>query len=305
VTHPYASEDYVRSLAHAGRALAVPEWDCHVLVRPIDGVAREDAIGAYPLAVLAPGADLPGGLARLREAGLVSVVLVLDDRLRPNLESLDREFGMVRRFKSHFVDDRRLGPAAYDKHHRYEIRRAMARVEAREIILGDHLPAWKALYGELSARHTLGGLHAFPDAYHEALARLPGLRTFGAFMDGRLVSAHLFVTHEGYAVSHLAASSREAYANGSAYAVNAVAVELLTDCEVINFGGGAGAGDDPADGLVRFKNGFANRIAAAWLCGAVLDSVAYQALGGDAAENGFFPAYRAAREIEESDEHQG
>lgn len=305
MTHPYATEAYARGLAHAGAAIWAPEWGCHVLTRPIPGVGLLDAAGAYPLAVFAPDADIAGGLAGLAAAGLVSVVLVVDDRLRPALESLESAFGMVRRFKSHFVYDRALGPQAYDKHHRYEIRRAAGRVEAREIALAEHLPAWEELYGELSARHGLGGLHAFPAAHHQALAGMPGLRTFGAFLDEKLVSAHLFVTHQGYAVSHLAASSREGYRSGAAYAVNALAIDALTDCDAINFGGAAGAGDDPTDGLMRFKKGFSNRIAASWLCGAVLDAAAYRALSAGAEDNGFFPAYRGGREVERSDEHQG
>ncbi|HEX7886861.1 MAG TPA: hypothetical protein VF474_12870 [Phenylobacterium sp.] len=292
MSHPYATDAYARSLGHVGRPFAVPEWGCEVLLRDTPCGTRRDAVGTYPLAALDPAADLPGGLERLRAAGLVSVVLVTDDRLRPPLEDLQQAFGAVRRFKAHFLYDRTLGPQAYDKHHRYEIRRATGRVEAREIVLAEHLASWEALYGELSARHALGGLHAFPLAHHAALARLPGLRAFGAFMEGGLVSAHLFVTDAGYAVSHLAASSPEGYRNGAAYAVNALAVEALTDCGVINFGGGAGAGEDPADGLIRFKKGFSNRIAASWLCGAVLDADAYQALSAGAEDNGFFPAYR-------------
>ena len=292
MTHPYASEAYAHSLPHAGAAFAVPEWDSHVLTRPIAGGTHRDVTGPYPLAVLAPDADIAGGLARLADAGLVSAVLVLDDRLRPGLDRLEAAFGSVRRFKSHYVYDRTLGPPAYDKHHRYEIRRAAGRVEAQEIDLAQHLPAWAALYGELSARHGLGGVHAFPALHHETLAALPGIRAFGAFMARELVSAHIFVTHDGYAVSHLAASSPEGYRNGAAYAVNALAIEALSDCTAINFGGGAGAGDDPADGLVRFKKGFSNHIAASWLCGAILDAATYDALSADVGDNGFFPAYR-------------
>lgn len=305
MTHPYALETYARSLAHVGAPFLTPEWDSHLLVRPIQGEGFQDATGPYPLTALAADADLAGGLARLKAAGLVSVVLVVDDRLRPGREALEGAFGRVRRFKSHFIHDRSLGPQAYDKHHRYELRRAMGRVDAREIVLADHLPAWQALYGELSARHGLQGLHAFPAAHHEALAQLPGLKAFGAFMEGVLVSAHLFVTHAGYAVSHLAASSPDGYRNGAAYAVNALAIEALTDCDTINFGGAAGAGDDPADGLVRFKKGFSNRIGASWLCGAILDAEAYQALSVGVEGDAFFPAYRGARKLERSDEHQG
>ena len=291
MTHPYAAAEYAAGLGHVGAPLAVPEWGGHVLVREAPG-GRRDATGTYPLAPLALDADLAGGLRRLRDAGLVSVVLVADDRLRPGLDALTGAFDVARRFKSHFVHDRRLGPPAYDKHHRYEIRRAGSRVEAREIALADHLAAWEALYGELTARHGLSGLHAFPYAHHATIAALPGARTFGAFIDGELVSAHIFATGDGYAMSHLAASSEAGYRSGAAYALNALALDALTDCDLINFGGGAGADDDPADGLVRFKKGFSNRIAASWLCGAVLDAAAYAALSADRADDGFFPAYR-------------
>lgn len=292
MTHPYAREDYARSLGHVGEVFAVPEWGGHVLVRATPEGGRQDAIGPYPITVLPATADLQGGLARLRDAGLVSVVLVLEDRLKPPLEALEAAFDTVRAFKSHCVFDRSLGPLEYAKHHRYEVRRAHGRVRASEIRLADHLPAWQALYAELSARHGLGGLHAFPTAHHERLAELPGVRTFGAFIEERLVAAHVFVTDAGHAMSHLAASAPEGYANGAAYAVNDVAIAGLADCQVVNLGGGAGAGDDPSDGLVRFKKGFANSAAPSWLCGAVLDPEAYATLSAGRRE-GFFPAYRA------------
>lgn len=292
MTHPYAREDYARSLGHVGRALAVPEWDSHVLVRATPAADREDGIGPYPLAVLAGGSDVAAGLARLKAAGLVSVVLVLEDRLRPDMAALEAAFDFVRPFKSHYIFDRSLGSLAYGKHHRYEIRRALGRVSVSEIRLADHLAAWQELYGQLSARHGLGGVHAFPPQHHQRLAELDGVRTFAAFIEDRLAAAHVFVTHAGHAMSHLAASAAEGYANGAAYAVNDLAVSGLTDCEVINFGGGAGAGDDPNDGLVRFKKGFSNRTAPSYLCGAVLDPDAYRALSAGR-ETGFFPAYRA------------
>ena len=303
--HPYAGEAYARSLAHIGAALAVPEWGGHVLVRSTPCGTREDAIGPYPLTVLAADADVAGGLARLKAAGLVSVVLVLDDRLRPAMSALEIASATVRRFKSHYVHDRSLGAFAYGKHHRYELRRALARVVVSEISLADHLPDWEALYGELVARHGLGGLHAFPRLHHEALASLAGLRTFGAFVEGQLVSAHLFVTHDGHAMSHLAASAPEGYQTGAAYAVNDLALAELTDCAVINFGGGAGTGDDPADGLVRFKKGFSNSVEPSYLFTAVLDDDAYRALSADRAGTAFFPAYRGPRQLERVDEHQG
>ena len=303
--HPYATQDYAASLGHVGEAFAVPEWDGQVLTRATPERDRRDAMGPYPLTPIAPDADLRAGLDRLAAAELVSIVLVTDDRLRPPLAVLEGAFDFVRPFKSHFLHDRSLGPVAYGKHHRYELRRALAQVEASEIALAEHLPAWEALYGELAARRGLAGLHAFPAAHHAVLARLPGLRTFGAFIDGRLVSAHLFVTHGGYAISHLAASAAEGYETGAAYAVNDLAITALDDCQVINFGGGAGLTDDPSDGLVRFKKGFSNRTAPSFLCGKVLDRPAYEMLSAGFGQAGFFPAYRGARAKEPADAHPG
>lgn len=301
MSHPFASAAYAGSLAHVGRPLAIPEWDGHVLVRPTPCGTHHDALGPYPLTPLARETQLVAGLDRLAAAGLVSVVLVLDDHLRPSTEDLTAAFDVARPFKTHHIYDRTLGPPAYDKHHRYEIRRAAARVETREIALADHLPAWETLYASLVARHGLSGLHAFPSAHHAALAGLPGVRTFGAFLEGAMVSAHVFVAHQGYAVSHLAASSPDGYRNGAAYAVNALAIDALTDCGAINFGGGAGAADDESDGLVRFKKGFSNRIASSWICGAILDRAAYRALSAGGDGQGFFPAYRGGRQVERSE----
>lgn len=292
MTHPYASRAYAESLPHVGDPIEVPEWGTHVLARATPMGGRTDAAGPYPLTPVTAEADLPGGLARLRSAGLVSAVMVLDDRLRPPLSALEVELDVVRRFKSHFVYDRALGPLDYAKHHRYEVRRAHARVHAEEIRLVDHLAAWSALYGELAERHGLSGLHLFPSVHHERLARTEGVRTFGAFMEDRLVAAHIFVAHGGYAVSHLAASAPDGYRNGAAYAVNDLAIAALAECDVINFGGGAGATDDPSDGLVQFKKGFSNRIAASYIAGAVLDRTAYAAMSASCGDGAFFPAYR-------------
>ncbi|WP_339930090.1 hypothetical protein [uncultured Brevundimonas sp.] len=305
MSHPYAGEAYARSLAHIGAPFAVPEWGGHVLARATPCGTREDAVGPYPLTVLGCDADIAAGLTRLKAADLVSVVLVLDDRLRPAMTVLESAPVTVRQFKPHYVHDRSLGPVSYGKHHRYELRRALARTEVSEISLADHLPDWERLYGALMARHGLGGLHGFPPVHHETLAGLASLRTFGAFIDGRLVSAHLFVTHDGHAMSHLAASAAEGYQSGAAYAVNDLALTELTDCAVINFGGGAGMGDDPADGLVRFKKGFSNSVEPSYLFTAILDGDAYTALSAGSADSGFFPAYRGPRPQERSDEHQG
>jgi len=293
--HPYATEAYAHSLAHVGEAFAVPEWGCGVLLRPLHDAAGFDAMGTYPLAVLDPDADLRGGLGRLKAHGAVSVTLVIDDFHRPPLESLRESFSLVRPFKTHYL--RRLGAEfAYDKHHRYELRRSLRSVTVSCFDLAEHAEAWAGLYAELGRRHELGGIHEFTDAHIRVLQGIDGVTAIGAFIDGRLVSAHLWISDARTAHSHLAASSREGYAVGAAYAVNDASVSHFAELDVLNFGGGAGTLDLPNDGLARFKRGFCNEVAPAYLCGAVLDHDRYAELThkkGAAPDTLFFPAYRA------------
>ena len=292
MSHPYASAAYAAGLSHVGAPFEVPEWGGHVLVRPTPSGEGLDAAGPYPLTMLTAEADVAGGLLRLKAAGAVSAVIVLDAARGPPAASAEAAFDFARPFKAHFFHDRAVGPLELQKHHRYELRRAMAEVSTREIRLADHAQDWLHLYAALEAKHDVGGVHAFPAAHHHCLAQLPGVRTFGAFVEDRLVSAHLFITHAGYAVSHLAASTPEGYAARAAYAVNARAILELEDCDLINFGGASGAQDDPTDGLARFKRGFSNRVAASKLCGSVLDPKAYESLSSGFEGGAFFPAYR-------------
>jgi hypothetical protein len=297
--HPYATEAYARSLAHWGEAFRVPEWGCDVLLRPVGVGPGEgtwlDAAGTYPIAVLPPDADLAPGLERLRQRGVISVTLVLDDFHRPPIDELQRHFAVVRRFKTHHI--RRLDlPFGYDKHHRYEVRRSLTQVMAMPFDLGRHADEWAALYADLMRRHDLAGVHAFPAAHYEALGQMAGVTAIGGFIGDRLVSAHLWVSDGSHVHSHLAASNGEGYESNAAYAVYDASVRHFAAAQLLNFGGGAGIDDEPGDGLARFKRGFANATAPAYVCGAVLDPVRYDELvrqRGVPADTLFFPAYRA------------
>ena len=293
MTHPYGTDQYANSLPHVGKPFAVPEWDSHVLIRHVAG-GRQDAVGPYPVTSIAPKADIEAGLARLAAANLVSVVLVVDDTQRPSESGLSA-FDFAKPFKTHYIHDRSLKPFSFGKHHRYKIKRARGQVETREIALFDYLDDWQRLYKELQERHDLSGVHAFPETHFRLLAHLPGLRTFAAFVDDELVSAHLFVAHGSHAISHLVASNALGYKLGAAYAVNDAALDGLQGCSVINFGGGAGSEDDPAGGLARFKSGFSNRTAQSLLCGKVLDRPIYEELSAGATSSDFFPIYRSLR----------
>jgi hypothetical protein len=291
--HPYATEAYARSLSHWGEALHVPEWDCHVITHETAGGA--DAAGMYPLAVIPADADLAGGLERLRRLGMISLTLVLDDFHRPPLDELRRHFQLVNRFKTHQV--RRTGaPFAYGKHHRYEVRRALKKVAVRPFDLAGHAAEWSTLYAALTQRRALAGVHDFPASHYDALYRLDGTTSIGAWLDDELVCAHIWVSDGKYVHSHLGASSSAGYAAGAAYAVYDASIRHFAGAELLNLGGGAGLRDDPGDGLASFKRGFANESAAAYICGAVLDPVQYDRLvrqTGVPPDTLFFPAYRA------------
>jgi hypothetical protein len=303
--HPYATEAYARSLSHWGEAVHVPEWGCHVIALDtpgardtpgaLDTIGSKDAAGTYPLAIMSPDADLAGGLESLRRLGMVSVTLVLDEYHRPPLEVLRKHFHVVNPFKTHHIHRNSL-PFAYGKHHRYELRRALRQVSVRQFELGSHLPEWASLYADLTRRHELGGVHDFPPSHCEALVRLPGTTSIGAWMDGKLVSAHLWVSDGTFVHSHLAASNGDGYAAGAAYAVYDASISHFAEAELLNFGGGAGSSDDAHDGLSRFKKGFANEAVPAYICGAILNEARYHELvrrRGVPTDTLFFPAYRA------------
>lgn len=216
--------------------------------------------------------------------------------MRPKLADLRHTFDFARPLKPHYLYRRSGSAIRYSKHHRYEVRRAVRAVRVEPFDLATRLDEWIDLYQSLVARHGLGNtMHALPGSHHEALAWLPGTVAIGAFAAERLVSCHVWVCHGEHAMSHLAASNEEGYALGAAYAVNAASIELLSGHRTLNFGGGTGAGDDAAAGLVRFKQGFSNATAPSYLCGKVLAADAYAELthrAGVATDAAYFPAYR-------------
>jgi hypothetical protein len=297
--HPYATLAYARTLSHVGRPIDVPEWGTHVIARELGG-ERADAVGPYPLACLASDSDLASGLERLRRERMISVTLVVDALAGPPISSLRDAFLYSRPFKTHYLVDPSASQYLPTRHHRQEIRRAAKRgVEVRMVRLPEILNAWTALYDELKARHEITGVQRFSRDSFDLLARCDGLRTVAAFIGQQLVSCHLWFEHDGSVCSHLAASSATGYDSSAAYAVYDESIRHFSG-RLIDLGGAAGTGDDPADGLARFKAGFCNRTHTAWLLGSVLDAESYQDLcteRGMASGTEYFPAYRAPPSI--------
>jgi hypothetical protein len=294
VNHPYASEEYANSFVDGAQPVRLDGPGLWVLQREILDTGERDATGCYPVAPIDRTADWAAGFQQLRELGLASLVLVTDVMTQPTETALREIFDPVVPFKTHYLVDLDGGYPGATKHHRYEMRRAGRSCETRLIDLAEHLDAWWALYQELVRRHRITGLLAFSRSYFEALARLQGLVTVGAFAEEGLVSAHLWVRHEALVYSHMAASSEAGYAIGAAYAVHGHALRLFGESGATTADlGGTRRSKDADDGLAAFKRGFANRSVRNWLCGRILDAKRYQALCdrlGRASD--FFPAYR-------------
>jgi len=290
--HPYTAPAYARALAHCGRPVEVKAWRTFVLGRPLPaGLSGEDAMGAYPLAVIDPAADIEAGLHALAAVGLVTVVLVPDPLAGPPPARLAQAFTLCRPFKTHQL----VRPArGYEpsKHHRDRVRRGQRRCRIERVRLANHLETWGNLYAGLVDRRTIRGAADFTPAYFAALAGEPAITAFAAFVDERIVAMTLWFEHDGVAYNHLTASDAVGYANGANFALYGAAIDHFIGAEVINLGGGAGFADDPEDGLAAFKRGFANDSVQALLCGAVLDERRYGELALGRGAGGFFPAYR-------------
>jgi len=289
--HPYSSAAYARALSFLGPALSVPAWGNFVIKRDIPGASVHDASGPYPRMHFPPGADLAGGLEQLRQHELVSVVLIPDPFGGPEPAEFEESFPICRPFKTHHYVDYAVGYSP-TKHHRDEIRRGLRRCLIERVNLRDHLEEWTHLYGNLIARHEITGTANFPSSYFDAISAMPAFVAFAAYVGGEVAAMSLWFEHDGVATSHLAAANALGYSNGANYAMNDAAITHFSSGALIDLGGGAGIADDPADGLFRFKQGFANSSKTAFLCGAILDPERYSSLSRGR-DQSFFPAYRS------------
>ena len=295
----YSSRRYAQSLGDFGEPRLLPRSRGWLLIRTIPGSGERDAMGCYPLFACASWQELEADLLDLVNE-VVSVVLVPDplgDYSPPMLQRIFRD--VCAPFKEHFIVDLEVPrETAVSKHHRYYARRALREVEVEvsEAPL-EFLEEWTDLYANLVSRHGFGGIRAFSrQAFAEQLAS-PGIVMFRARHRGETVAAHLWFTHGLVATSHLAASSPEGYELSASYALHWAAIGFFAGrVRWLNLGGAAGVRDDPADGLRRFKKGWATGSRTAYLCGRILDREKYRRLTASSggAADGYFPAYRGA-----------
>ncbi|MBV8686773.1 MAG: hypothetical protein JOZ90_07600 [Alphaproteobacteria bacterium] len=296
----YLSDAYAEALAEFGRPRRLPRSGGWILEREVPGTALRDAMGPYPIFSCRDWRALEADLDEISD--LVSLSLVADPFGAHDPELLGRCFpDRMVAFKEHFVTD--LGAAdlsTVSKHHRYYARRALAALDL-DLLEGEaaaaFAPEWSRLYGVLAARHGLTGIKAFSPASFEKQLRVPGAVVLRARHEGATVGAHIWYLQEGVAFSHLAAVDERGYALMAAYGLYAFALEKLKGRAArLNLGAGAGAAGDAADGLTRFKRGWATGTVPVHFCGRIFDPAAYEAAARARPAppaSGYFPIYRA------------
>ena len=293
----YSHSDYAASLREFGHPRLLPSSRGWILERGVPGHDARDAMGCYPIFSCRDWALLGSDLHEIGDE-LVSLAMVTDPFGDYSEKLLSDAFpDLVAHFKDHFVADLRQPAKSFvSSHHQYYARKALEKVTVERC---DHpaeiIDEWSALYSALVARHRLTGIKAFSRGAFAKQLQVPGMVVLRARREDETVGAHLWYEEGNVAYSHLTASSPAGYELMATYALSWKALEYFADkVRWIDWGAGAGLTKSGADGLTRFKRGWANDSLPAYLCGRIFDHARYLKLirAQGSAESGYFPAYR-------------
>lgn len=292
----YLHAGYAHALAEFGTPLYLSTAQGWLLQRPIPATQDWDVAGCYPFFACHDWQQLHHDIAALPPE-LVSLTLVTDPLGQFAEADLRTAFpDLLRPYKEHFVVDlQQFSRATLNAHHRRNVRQALSQVavEVCHDVLG--LEEWVTLYDHLVQRHHITGIAAFSRASFAAQWQVPGLTVLRATQQGETVGMTLWYRDEDRVYYHLAAYSPRGYECKASYALFHAAIEHFAQAGLrwMALGAGAGVQNDGADGLTRFKRGWATETRPVYLCGRILNQAAYHTLTTTgAAEPGFFPAYR-------------
>ena len=289
----YLHPRYSTSLAEFGQPRLLPKSGAWILVRPIRGCDKSDAMAGDRHLFCADWSALADDLDGIDD--LVSVTAVTDPFGQVHPDYLRNCFpDVMRPYKEHFVID--LQSPTPSPHHRAKVRRAFRSLETSvnwsPIALLDE---WEALYAELRTRHGLTGIRAFSrTAFREQLAT-PGCVAVSALLNGRCVAMNLWYLIGDVGYSHLTALNADGYSLSATYALVQTAIDTFSKegLRWLNLGSSAGALPFDQDGLGWFKRGWATGTRTSYLCGRVIDRDAYVGLvGTEFTGLDYFPAYR-------------
>ena len=296
-TTGYRHAAYAQSLVEVGTPRSLTRCGGWILEREIANAGARDGMGCYPLFACRDWGSLGADLDDLASS-LVSLTVVTDPFAVREPKRLRESFpDLVLPFKQHFIfDPAQPLKSAVSPNHRYKAARALRYVTIH-VCEPPHAWAatWHDLYLALVRRHDIRGVSRFSPAALTRQLEVPGLVMFRAEHDNQVVSMALWYVQDEVAYYHLAASSDRGYSVRASYGLFWRSLEFFQASTLIAVDLGAAAGrQDVADGLSRFKQGWATGQRTAYLCGRIFDHKRYEALTAATGKIGssYFPAYR-------------
>jgi hypothetical protein len=293
----YSHSRYAEALKEFGAPRHLYRSGGWLLERSAPGTSYRDAMGCYPLFACDDWSTLDQDLDELGDE-LVSVALVADPFGDHDPELLQKCFpDRVIPFKEHLVTDLSQTPDSFiDAQHRRKARRALERLKVEDC--ADPLrfvDDWNNLYANLIKRHRIQGLTAFSAASFKAQLAVPGISMFRATHDGETAGMTLWYADRGVAYYHLGAYSDLGYELEASFALFRHVLDYFANHGMrwLNLGAGAGLANE-ADGLTRFKRGWATGTRPAYFCGRIFDRFKYEEAmnARHIAPSDYFPGYR-------------
>jgi hypothetical protein len=259
-----------------------------VIVRPIEGTERVDAISPYGY----PGASgtyrepIDPGQVDWSEAGLVSVFV--RDRIGDQCLG-----GGTLRNHVHIAD----GDSGIRKRLREQIRRNERRGWEVDVVGGPEADetarsAFERAYGETMARTGAAERYLYPSEYFERLLRSERSWLVLGARDGNRLAGAIAAASDGYLHYYLGGTADEALGDSPMKNLFAAMISLGSELGLpVSLGGGL----TPGDSLDDFKRGFANAEAPFHTHEVICDPAGYEDLVSisEPAPAGFFPAYRS------------
>ena len=293
----YSHGGYAEALKEFGAPRHLYRSDGWLLERSVPGTSYRDAMGCYPLFACDDWSKLDQDLDELGDE-LVSVALVADPFGDHSPELLQKCFpDRVIPFKEHLVTDLSQTPDSFvDAQHRRKARRALERLSVEYCDDPFHfVDDWNNLYANLIKRHRIQGLSAFSVDSFKAQLAVPGISMFRATHEGETAGMTLWYADRGVAYYHLGAYSDLGYELEASFALFRHVLDHFANRGMrwLNLGAGAGLANE-ADGLTRFKRGWATGTRPAYFCGRIFDRLKYEeAMNARHIEpSDYFPAYR-------------
>jgi hypothetical protein len=295
----YLHSLYAESLLEFGEPVYLPASGGWILKRRIPQTSLYDGMGCYPIFACKNWSNLRADLEWVGSQ-LVSLLLVTDPFGEYTQQELSQCFQDVARpYKEHFVIDLKQCPEQFvAAHHQRNAKQALKTIRVEVCMEPIRLlDEWVALYESLIAHHNIRGIAKFS---HEAFAkqlRIPGIVSFQAILNDQIVGMLLWYIHGEIAYYHLGAYSSEGYQSKASFAMFWTLLEYFAanGLQWLSLGAGAGINGNEADGLTRFKRGWATGTRTAFFCGRIFDNSKYQELVAvqNAGNTHYFPAYRA------------